>query len=225
MKTAVITGTTSGIGEALARRFLADGFRVIGTSFSKPSPFSDVAFTDVSLDLSNPVSVVSCAKGIEKALGGGKIDILVNNAGVLLDDDDTTVVVEKLRKTLEVNVIGTIDLTERLIPLMASGGHIVNITSRAGSLEMAARGESHHPLHYPSYKISKAAANMYSMTLSLRLAPAITVSAAHPGWVKTAIGGEEADISPAEAAEGLFALAISRPPTGGFWFKGERLPW
>jgi NAD(P)-dependent dehydrogenase (short-subunit alcohol dehydrogenase family) len=53
----------------------------------------------------------------------------------------------------------------------------------------------------------------------------VTVSSVHPGWVKTDMGGEEADITPEVAAENIFKLAISSPKTGQFWFNGEKMPW
>ena len=67
---------------------------------------------------------------------------------------------------------------------------------------------------------------MYTCTLALRLKDSdITVSSVHPGWVKTDIGGQEADITPDQAAEGIFDVAVSRPETGKFWFGKEKLPW
>ena len=156
---------------------------------------------------------------------GKQIDILVNNAGILADEEETQVVVEKLRKTLEVNLFGTIDFTQRLLPLLNDGAHIVNISSTAGSLELVGK-VSHFMGHYPAYKISKAAINMYTRTLALELKDrGITVSSVHPGWTKTDIGGEEADLTPEQAADGIYQTAVSRPPSGEYWFAGKRLPW
>lgn len=66
-------------------------------------------------------------------------------------------------------------------------------------------------------------------TLAMRLSPKnggdITVSSVHPGWVKTEMGGDDAPMTPAEAAEHIYTLAISNPETGQFWFKGEKYPW
>lgn len=65
------------------------------------------------LDLSSPESIERCANEIIAT--GEKIDILINNAGALLDEDGTGVVIEKLRKTPDVDLVGPIDFTERLI--------------------------------------------------------------------------------------------------------------
>lgn len=143
---------------------------------------------------------------------------------LFLTREETSVAIETLRKTLQVNLVGTIDFTERMLPLINQGGHIVNISSSAGSLAEVGY-ESHFPGHYPSYKISKTALNMYTRTLALRLKDNIIVSSVHPGWVKTDMGGTEADITPEEAAEHIFGLAVSKPETGQFWFNGKKIPW
>ncbi|MBI2013403.1 MAG: SDR family NAD(P)-dependent oxidoreductase [Candidatus Colwellbacteria bacterium] len=221
MRVVVITGIDKGIGKALAEKFLKEGDFVIGT-YHKSIDFKDENLVALSLDLNNPQSISDCVDKIKSL--GKKIDILINNAGVLLDEYDATVIVEKLRATLEVNLIGTIDFTERLIPLIARGGHIINITSRAGSLDKTIKGESHFPGYYPSYKMSKAALNMYTATLSKRL-KGIVVSSVHPGWVQTDIGGMEATYTCKEVADDIYKFAFSNPETGGFWFKSERMPW
>ncbi|MCK5059950.1 MAG: SDR family NAD(P)-dependent oxidoreductase [Candidatus Pacebacteria bacterium] len=224
MKTALITGIDRGIGRALAEKFLAEGYAVIGTSLSGEINLTHQNLSVYQLDLSSPKNIASCVQSISQNTKG--IDILINNAGILLDKEETKVIVDKLRKTLEVNLIGTIDFTERLVSSINAGGHIVNISSTAGSLEYAGEAKSHYPYHYPDYKISKAALNMYARTLALRMKEKnIIVSSVHPGWVRTEIGGECADVSPEEAAEEIFKTAISRPETGQFWFKGEKLPW
>lgn len=221
MKTALITGIDKGIGQALAQKFLNEGWAVFGTVYNqKPSHHDNL--TIFHLDLSMHLSIQDCVRSIKAT--GKKIDVLINNAAVLLDNEDTRVVPDKLRQTLEINVIGTIDFTEQVIPLVNAGGHIINISSTAGSLDKAGRLESHKPYHYPAYKISKAAINMYTRTLALQLKD-ITVSSVHPGWVKTDMGGKEADITPEEAAEGIYSVATSTRSSGEFWFRDEQIPW
>lgn len=176
------------------------------------------------VDLSSPESISRCLRRIKDA--GHAFDILVNNAGALFDEDETRVVMKKLRQTLQVNLIGTIDFTERLLPYMRRGGHIINMSSTAGSLALAGTGQSHYPYHYPSYKISKAALNMYTCTLAHRLKKrSITVSSVHPGWVKTGMGGPRADLLPETAAGHIFHFAMTHPETGRFWYAGKPLPW
>ncbi len=224
MNTVLITGVSKGIGLALANKFLEMGFEVIGTVLSGSFPEDNKPITIFNLDLSSPESIANCVKKIIDS--GKKIDILINNAGVLFDEEETNVVVEKLHKTLQVNLVGTIDFTEHIIPIINPNGHIINISSTAGSLDRAGRAESHFPNHYPCYKISKAALNMYTRTLAIRLKDSnITVSSLHPGWVRTDMGGPDADISPEESAENIYTFSLSRPETGEFWFNGKKLEW
>ncbi len=224
VKTILITGVDKGIGRALARKFLDEKYIVIGTYLSDQPDFSDKYFSCYPLDLSSSASIVSCIKEIDKAKH--RFDVQINNAGALFDEEETEVVISKLRQTLEVNLIGTIDFTERMLSHINPGGHIINISSTAGSLELAGTGASHYPYHYPSYKISKAALNMYTRTLAPRLEKKdIVVSSVHPGWVKTDMGGTEAELTPEEAAELIFEFASTHPETGRFWHAGEPVPW
>ncbi len=220
MKTILITGISRGIGLALAERFLKNGDFVIGTSTSGNAPTKHDRLLTVQLDLTNSDSIAACTQVIIDS--GKKIDILINNAGIWSGiDENPTIDLSLLRKVLEVNLFGTVDFTERIIPIMNRGGHIVNISSRMGSLEYCEKGG----INWPDYKISKCALNMVTRILAGRLAGTIAVSSVHPGWVKTDMGGDDADIEPEEAAEDIFSLANSQVETGQFWFKGEKFPW
>lgn len=217
MRTIFISGINKGLGRALAEKFLAAGDFVIGTSTTGTTDYSHKKLTVLFLDFYKQRAVDDCireVKGLNK-----NIDILINNAGVLKDEDETSVVIEKLRATLEVNLFGHIQITEALIPLINSGGHIINISSSAGSLAQTTHTK------YPSYKISKAALNMYTKTLAIRLAGNITVSSVHPGWIKTDMGGTDADFTPEESAEDILKLVSSKIESGQFWFKGKKFPW
>ena len=223
-KVVLITGASRGIGKALAQKFLNEGFVVFGTTQERSAESLHENIHQFSLDLNSTESIARCAEELQSR--GRRIDVLINNAGVLLDEDEIVVVPEKLRKTLEVNVIGTIDFTERIIPLLGERAHIINISSTAGSISETGNGFSHDPGHYPSYKISKAALNMYTRTLALRLkSEGITVSSVHPGWVKTDMGGLDAPRSPEEAADQVYIFTLSNPESGRFWFDGKELPW
>lgn len=228
MKNVLITGISVGIGHALAQKFLKEGFFVFGTYLKGSVDISHTNLKSFALDLANKDSI---SRAISDIKGSAKnIDILINNAGILLDDEETKVIVDKLKQTLDVNLIGTIEFTEGIIDLMSSNSHIVNISSMAGSLSDAdEQTTSHYPYHYPAYRISKCALNMYTRTLAMRMSHEdernITVSSVHPGWVKTEIGGDEAPIMPEEAANDIYDLTTSSRETGQFWFKGKKIPW
>jgi len=218
MKTAFITGAGRGIGKGLAQKFLKEGFSVIGTSISGTADFSHPNLLMIPLDLYSDESVRGCAEAAMRI--GRKIDIHINNAGVLLDEGEPEIVIDKLRKTLQVNLVGPIDLTQKMLPLIAEGGHIVNISSSAGSL-----AKLHHA-DYPAYKISKAALNMFTSYFAFKLKGKITVSSVHPGRVKTDMGSWEGDMDIGEAAGYIYETATRQGiETGQFWFKGEKFPW
>ncbi len=227
MKNVLITGVGRGIGRALAEKFATEGWRVIGTTYQSTSDLPQGVSKHYALDLSDEASIKNCVENLKK--DNITIDVLINNAGILCDEEETHLVPDKLRQTLEVNLIGTADFTEQLLPLLNQSGHVVFLSSQAGSLqEMDHLNDSHEPYHYPAYKISKTALNMYVRTLAARLlheGNGTIVSAVHPGWVQTDMGGSEAPITPAEAATQIFKLATSRPPTGGFWYNDEPYPW
>jgi len=224
MKTVLITGASRGIGKALAQKFLQEGFLVFGTSTKGSLDYQHENLRALQLDLGSIESIESCVKKFAET--GADLDILVNNAGVLLDEHEKALRPDLLQATLQINVIGTAAFTERMLSSVKKGSHIVMTSSTAGSLERTGHARARFPSRYPAYKISKAALNMYMRTLALRMQEEdITVSAVNPGWVKTDMGGEGADLTPEESAEDVYQFAVSSPPTGLFWFKGERLPW
>jgi NAD(P)-dependent dehydrogenase (short-subunit alcohol dehydrogenase family) len=218
MQTVLITGVSRGIGKALAEKFLKEGYFVIGTSIDGKVDFSNENLKIFQLDLSVPESIRKCTEEIKSF--GKKIDILINNAGVLLDEGEPTIIADKLRKTLEINLVGPIDFTEKILPIVNDAGHIVNISSSAGSLETV------HHANYPAYKISKCALNMFTTYLAFRLKGKITVSSVHPGRVKTQMGAWEGEMTAEDSAKYIFETAVNKDlETGQFWFKGEKFPW
>jgi len=230
MQTILITGVDKGIGKALMEKFLAEGFFVIGI-FLMNRPEEMENLETFQMDLSSSESIKNCVEETKKFLveSEKKIDILINNAGVMLDRNETILNSEKLRKSLEINLIGPADFTERMIDSMRSdenGSHIINISSIAGSFAHVDSGTGRAPNFYPTYRISKAALNMYTNTLAERLRDQnVIVSSVHPGLTKTDMGGPEANQLPAETALNIFKFAISKPETGNFWFNGEKLTW
>ncbi len=224
MKTVLVTGIGKGIGKATAERFLSEGYTVMGTSTLGVVSYEHENLKVFQLDLRSSESISACAKALTDT--GVMFDVVINNAGALFDEEDSTLIVEKLRQSLEVNLIGTADFTEQILSRVKEGGHIVMISSSAGSIGRTGHSKSRFPGRYPAYKISKAALNMYVRTLALRMSDlGTTVSALHPGWVKTDMGGEDADITPEVAGENIYHFAVSQPETGLFWFNGENLPW
>lgn len=167
MKKVIITGVSRGMGEAIAEKFLSEGWEVIGTSTSGAASLLHENLTVFRVDLLDPQSIHQFVKQFKNS--GQTIDALINNAGIYLDEDSTDVSTSALRKTLEVNVIGLIDLTEKIIPLMRDGGSIVSTSSGMGSLVNITGYDM------PAYRISKVVVNMYTRMLAERLRGKITV--------------------------------------------------
>jgi NAD(P)-dependent dehydrogenase (short-subunit alcohol dehydrogenase family) len=172
----------------------------------------------------------------------GRLDILINNAGIwkesttsssLLPDMNRTSTLpsEILRETFETNFFGTVSLTQKLLPLIrkSAAGRIVNVSSIMGSLTLHSDPES--PIY--SYKVfayntSKAALNSFTIHLAHELRDTgIKVNSAHPGWVKTEMGGEGADLEISEGGKTSVWLAMlpEDGPTGGYFHLGKSLPW
>ncbi len=214
MKTVLITGVSRGIGKAAAEKFLKEGWLVTGTSTTGKSPIKNQNLAVHKLDLLDGESIRQLARKI------GKIDVIVNNAGIFIDRGKSNINSEALRKTLEVNLIGLADLTDRLLPRVNEGGSIVNVSSSLGSI-------TEFGGHYaPAYQISKGALNMYTRALASTLKKrGIRVAAIDPGWVKTDMGGKGADREPKEPAEEIYELATKKIDSGYFWHRGKKRSW
>lgn len=226
MKTAIITGASRGIGLATAEKFLAEGWQVIGTHNKTSIPIKSPNLIILELDLSSSENIIETTKKI-KSLDIA-IDALINNAGVALDAHDDYADLDKIRQTFEVNLFGLIDFTERLLPIVNDGSHIINIDSRYGSFAMPIDNETSI-----GYRMSKAAVNMYTRSLAFRLANRkIIVSSLHPGWVRTDMGfagvtndGEEPDREPQAVADEIYDVTQNVTESGQFWHRGKKCEW
>ncbi|HWA96631.1 MAG TPA: SDR family oxidoreductase [Terracidiphilus sp.] len=168
----------------------------------------------------------------------GHLDILVNNAGVAAGafpgtgpEHTTSVDEATLRRVFETNFFAVVALTRTLLPLIKASpsGRIVNLSSILGSLALQADPKS--PIYDAksfAYDASKTALNAFTVHLAyeLRNTP-IKVNSAHPGWVKTDMGGEQAPMDISEGGKTSAALATlpDDGPSGGYFHLGQTLPW
>jgi NAD(P)-dependent dehydrogenase (short-subunit alcohol dehydrogenase family) len=165
----------------------------------------------------------------------GKLDILVNNAGILqeplLGSNSSTVSIQVLQETFQTNLFAVIDLTQKLLPLIkkAPAGRIVNLSSILASLTLHSMPNSPiDPAKAFAYNASKTALNAYTVHLAHELRDTnIKVNSAHPGWVKTELGGSNAPMELADGGKTSVQLATldSKGISGGFFHQGEVLPW
>jgi ketoreductase RED2 len=183
-KVVLVTGSSSGIGEATARAFDAEGASVVVNSASSVDAGEKVA---ASLGKAAYIQAdVSDAEASERLVQQavdrfGRLDVLVNNAGVteVIPHHDLDAVTDEIfRRIFEVNVLGTFRLTKLALPhLKANGnGAVVNVTSVAG---VRPTGSS------VPYAVSKAALNHLTALLAKVTGPEVRVTAVAPGLVRT----------------------------------------
>ncbi len=235
-KIALVTGATRGIGFEIARQLAQKGITVLlaGRNLTDATHAAAKIATDVmqviplKLDVTQQADITAATKFVEEKFG--HLDILINNAGVLLEHQKGFTAAT-LRETLEINTIAPYALVQAFLPLLKKSAHgrIVNQSSILGSLQSCSDPNMvDGPWLLPAYSASKAALNMLTVTLARQLSDTpIKVNSAHPGWVRTAMGGDEADLSPQEGAKTAIRLALLSEdgPTGGFFHGEEHLPW
>ncbi|MGI4862483.1 MAG: SDR family oxidoreductase [Janthinobacterium lividum] len=232
-RVALITGANKGLGLEIARQLGQQGIVVVlGARQGKADAPAAQLRTQgldaqaVELDVTNAADIAALPAFFETTFS--RLDILVNNAGVQLDTGfDTSP--DALRQTYEANVIGPYAITQALLPLLRQSptGRIVNQSSILGSLATISAGQG-GSWATPGYTSSKAALNMLTVVLAQQLADtSIKVNAAHPGWVKTDLGGPGALLEVSEGARTAVRLALlpADGPTGGYFHEEEMLPW
>ena len=240
-KVALITGANRGLGLETARQLGRQGITVLVGA--RELAKSEAAASElkkegidaraVKLDVSNAADYAAVAKLIEKEFG--RLDILVNNAGIFLDsrgpNQTGKTSPEILRKTFDTNFFAVVALTQTLLPLLkkSDAGRIVNLSSILGSLALhATKGSYVYEAKTFAYNASKAALNSFTIHLAHELAGTkIKVNSAHPGWVKTDMGGEGAQMEIVDGVKTSVELATlpDDGPTGGYFHMGKPIAW
>lgn len=213
--TILITGANRGIGAALLAHYATAGEAALGTA-RKPEGAL------LPLDVTEPESHAALAR----RLAGKPISLLVCNAGVYPDKGqrlDRGYSAALWAAGFATNVTGVFLTVQSLLPNLRAGkGKIAIISSSMGSQARAPGGSY-------IYRASKAAALNLGRNLATDLAPeGIAVGIYHPGWVKTTMGGPEAEITPEAAVAGLAARfrVLSTENTGCFeGWDGEAIPF
>ena len=240
-KVALITGANKGIGLETARQLGKLGVTILVGSrdLAKGEQAAEVLrgvgmdAQAIKLDVVNEADRAAAAKFIEKEFG--RLDILINNAGVMLDarsgNETSTTPLAILRETFETNFFAVVALTQTLLPLIrkSEAGRIVNLSSILASQTLhATKGSPIYDAKTFAYDSSKTALNSFTIHLAHELrGTKIKVNSAHPGWVKTEMGGEGAQMEIVDGAKTSVQLATlgEDGPTGGYFHMGEPLPW
>lgn len=228
MANVAITGAGRGIALELVRLHLAKGDRVFGlvrdpgraSELNQMAAASNGLLTVHTMDVGDDASVKAGAADT----GGKTIDILYNVAGV---SGSTSSELESAdfadwTDVFNINVNGPMRVFQAFLPRLAAGSRVVSFGSQVGASTWPYPG-------YEAYAASKAALHrlMVAIALGMKERGVITISV-HPGWVQTAMGGAQADLTPQESAEGIVALAEDLTPdmSGGFYkWNGEPHAW
>ena len=178
---ALISGASSGIGEATALRFAREGCDVCLTArreerlMALRQTFPDGEHLVCPGDYTDPATAERIGESIRGSWG--RLDILVNCAGVYIGADAIDSPIDRWWRSFQVMIDGAVNLTRMAVGLMADGGRVIHVTSIHGN--RAERGSS-------GYSMAKAALNQYCRALALELAPrGILVNAIAPGFVRT----------------------------------------
>jgi short-subunit dehydrogenase len=176
--TVLVTGASSGIGAAVARKLQASGFTVFGTT-RKANPEQRDGFKMLALDVNSDESARAC---VDEVLSqSGRLDVLVNNAGFALVAAAEETSITEAKEQFETNFFGVVRMTKAVLPAMhqAERGWIINIGSLAGLMAIPFNA---------FYCGTKFALEAYSEALWYELKPfGIAVSLIEPGFVNTPI--------------------------------------
>jgi meso-butanediol dehydrogenase/(S,S)-butanediol dehydrogenase/diacetyl reductase len=171
-KTALITGASSGIGEAIARRFAAEGYRVLSAQ-RRPAPVGE----SLSADLLQPGAAQAVMAQVSALTD--RLDVLVNNAGLMLEGTAEESSEADWQAQMDLNLSLPFMLIREALPLLrqSGGGAIVNI----GSVE----GLAANPRH-PAYAASKAGLHGLTRAIAVDEGPrGVRCNAVAPGWIDT----------------------------------------
>jgi NAD(P)-dependent dehydrogenase (short-subunit alcohol dehydrogenase family) len=246
-KVAFITGANRGLGLETARELGKQGIVVVlGSRDSKKGEAAAAKLRDEGITAESLCFDVTRSPDHQKAYDYfakkyGRLDILVNNAGVLKENQisptgrasnpTSAVSPEILRETFDTNFFAPVALTQKLLPLInkAPASRIVNVSSILSSLTL--HSDPNSPIYAFktfAYDASKAALNAFTVHLAYEVRDSkIKVNSAHPGWVKTDMGGPNAPMEPSEGGKTSAQLATlpDDGPNGGFFHLRTLLPW
>ena len=225
MTSILITGVNRGIGQELARAALGKGWTVYGSvrtrqqagGMAKALP----GLKPLVFDVTDREAISDAASGLE-----GPLDIVINNAGIIGPDRQSPLDMDfdGFAQTLAVNTLAPLAISQALLPHLrqSTGGRIVTISSQMAWMGYAKSDRI-------AYRASKSAVNKVMQGLATDLEPeGISVCVIDPGWVKTDMGGEDADNNPLDVAEGILKIAdsLTVSHTGKFFkWTGEERPF
>ncbi len=225
MPTALIVGASRGIGLEFTRQYLAEGWRVFATFRSEADRIRlrDMGAQTLKLDVLEPGDLA----GMSWQLDGETVDVMVMNAGIYgprtshIQKPPTD---QEFDQVMRTNLLSAMRLMPLVGPLLnRTRGTLAFVSSRMGSI--AETSASYGML----YRVSKAAVNMVGRLAHTDLSPqGIRVISLHPGWVRTDMGGPNADVDVDASVAGMRRVIgeVVAFPSGGFYdYRGQSLAW
>lgn len=221
MPSVVVVGASRGIGREFVAQFLDDGWTVVATARGDAdiAALAAAGATALAADTTDEASLAAVA-----AAAPGPHDLLILNAGINVREGPLAALDPvKWTQVMAVNALGPLLAARALAGTMRDGGTIVALSSTLGSIGANSGGGLY------SYRMSKAALNAGLKNLAIELKPwRIAVAALHPGWAKTDMGGDGAEVAISDSVAGLRKViaGLSAAQTGSFLdYRGNSLPW
>ncbi len=232
-KVILVSGGNRGLGLAACRQFAGLGHMVLlgsrdlATGTAAAQSIGGERVEAVQLDVASQADIDALAGHIDSR--HGRLDVLVNNAGIMIDGDDgaSTSIrdadIGVIERTLEINTLAPIRLINALLPLLerVDDARIVNLSSGMGQL-------SDMGGNYPAYRLSKTALNAVTRIYAAELdSNRFSVNSVCPGWVRTDMGGANANLTPEQGVDTLVWLATADEArhSGGFYRNRQPIDW
>ena len=240
MPTLLITGASRGLGLEFVHQYAAEGWDIIAACRTPAKADKLKALAEAiskirveTLDVNNAASI----KAMAEKLNGVVLDVLINNAGIFSGDnkprsanqsdpsqDFGSIDAEAWQRVLFTNTISPIMVLQAFLPHLsaAKNAKVVNVTSKMGSIDDMGGG-------FIAYRTSKAALNAAMATIVNDLSQHhIAIVNLHPGWVKTDMGGPNANLTADVSIKGMRKVIaeLSKNDTGQFMsYDGKVIPW
>ena len=223
-KSALIVGASRGLGLGLVEIFLERGWRVTATQRTRSAPLAALASDALrieTLDVDDDTAVAA----LHERLGPQRYDLIFVVAGVATQAHDPAPTVPRAvaAQVYLTNAISPMRFAETFRDRLAPGGSIALMSSVLGSVALNESGG------WDTYRASKAALNTLARSFEIRHREAgLSVLLLHPGWVRTDMGGAEADIDVATSVAGMaeaIEARLGKPGCHYFDYRGETLAW
>ncbi|XP_048372183.1 C-factor-like [Sphaerodactylus townsendi] len=248
----LVTGANRGIGLELVKRFLGkpNPPKTVFATCRDPEGARGQELKSLTskhpnlkilqLETTDPASVEAAAKKAEAHLGGSGLNLLINNAGIMPPCTLESATSKDMLDVYNTNLVGPMLVSKAFLPLLKKAAHasqqkgmscgraaIINMSTILGSIEKTP--ESYFFIPVVSYRCSKTALNMLTKCQSMGYKEeGILCTAVHPGWVKTELGSDQADLTVEESVNGIMNVLcnLSEKQHGVLvTWEGKVLPW